>query len=79
MLESGIGRLHNIAVASLPNFSLSNDLSASARYWERDIIVPEVELESDGTVAVPSEPGIGYQVSLERIDEQLVQRKTLMP
>lgn len=77
MLESGIGRLHNIAIATLPNFSMSNDLSASRRYWERDIIDPEVTLQSDGTVAVPQTPGIGHRVSEERIAETEVRRATL--
>lgn len=77
MLESGIGRLHNISIAALPNFSMSNDLSASRRYWERDIIDPEVVLAADGTVRVPQGPGIGHAVIAERIEEQLVRRKTL--
>jgi O-succinylbenzoate synthase len=77
MLESGIGRLHNISIASLPNFSMSNDLSASRRYWERDIIDPEVVLAADGTVGVPQAPGIGHEVLEQRIEEQLERRKML--
>ena len=77
MLESGIGRLHNIAVATLPNFSLSNDLSASRRYWQRDIVEPEVQLLEDGCVAVPQGPGIGYEVREDRIKECLIRSKTL--
>ena len=56
MLESGIGRAHNIALASLPGFTLPGDISASRRYFARDIIVPEVEVSADGTVEVPSGP-----------------------
>ena len=56
MLESGIGRAHNIAMSSLPNFSLPGDVSASRRYWEQDIIEPEVEVSRQGTIRVPSAP-----------------------
>ena len=77
MLESGVGRLHNIAIAALPNFRMSNDLSASRRYWSQDIIDPEVQLLKDGTVAVPQTPGIGYQVREDRIADRLVKRATL--
>lgn len=62
MLESGIGRAHNVALASLPNFSLPGDTSASRRYWERDVVQPEFVLRPDGTVAVPAAPGIGVQI-----------------
>lgn len=79
MLEAGVGRLHNIAIATLPNFTMANDLSASSRYWERDIIEPQVELLDDGTVAVPQGPGIGYQVREDLIRERLVQHATLTP
>ena len=59
MLESGIGRAHNIALASLPNMRLPGDTSASDRYWERDVVDPPFALNADGTVDVPSGPGIG--------------------
>jgi L-alanine-DL-glutamate epimerase-like enolase superfamily enzyme len=59
MLESGVGRAHNVALASLPNMRLPGDTSASDRYWDRDIIDPPFVLEPDGTVAVPTGPGIG--------------------
>jgi O-succinylbenzoate synthase len=62
MLESGIGRAHNIALASLPGFDLPGDISASRRYFARDVIVPEVVLNRDGTVDVPRGPGIGFEV-----------------
>jgi O-succinylbenzoate synthase len=62
MLESGVGRAHNVALATLPAFRLPGDISASRRYWERDIVVPAFELEADGTVAVPTGPGIGVEL-----------------
>ncbi|MBI4545265.1 MAG: o-succinylbenzoate synthase [Gemmatimonadetes bacterium] len=62
MLESGIGRAHNVALASLPNFRLPGDTSASRRYWARDVVRPEFELQPDGTLAVPAGPGIGVEV-----------------
>jgi O-succinylbenzoate synthase len=62
MLESGIGRAHNVALASLPGFTLPGDISASRRYFERDVIVPPVEVAADGTVAVPTAPGLGFEV-----------------
>ena len=58
MLESGIGRAYNVALASLPNFSIAGDISPSARYWERDIVMPEWTM-TDGTMSVPAAPGIG--------------------
>ena len=65
MLESGIGRAHNIALASLPAFSLPGDISASSRYFARDVIVPEVLVEADGTVEVPHGPGLGFEIDLD--------------
>lgn len=62
MLEAGVGRAHNVALASLPNMRLPGDISASRRYWERDIVVPPFELGPDGTVAVPTGPGIGVEL-----------------
>ena len=56
MLESGIGRAHNIALSTLPNFVLPGDVSASKRYWTRDIISPAVEVSPQGTIAVPKRP-----------------------
>ena len=77
MLESGIGRAHNIAMSSLSNFSLPGDVSASRRYWAEDIIDPEVEVTPHGTIRVPSAPGIGYQPRLHRI-ESLTQRREVL-
>lgn len=67
MLESGIGRAHNIALASLPGFSLPGDISASSRYFARDLIVPEVKVSPDGTVKVPTDSGLGFMVDLDYI------------
>ena len=68
MLESGIGRAHNIAMSTLEGFTLPGDVSASARYWEKDIIEPPVTVTPQGTINVPSSPGIGYEVNEEYID-----------
>jgi o-succinylbenzoate synthase len=68
MLESGVGRAHNIAMSSLSNFSLPGDVSASRRYWDEDIIEPEVEVTAQGTIRVPTAPGIGCTPRLDRIE-----------
>jgi O-succinylbenzoate synthase len=62
MLEAGIGRAHNIALATLPNFTLPGDVSASKRYWKHDIIAPEVETTAQGAIVIRDEPGFGYQI-----------------
>ena len=62
MLESGIGRAHNIAMSTLPGFTLPGDVSASHRYWQQDIIEPLVEVTAKGTIRVPNAPGLGYAV-----------------
>jgi O-succinylbenzoate synthase len=77
MLESGIGRAHNIAMSTLPNFTLPGDLSASRRYWTEDIIEPEVEVTPKGTIRVPTAPGIGYAPRLDRIEALTKQRDVL--
>jgi len=63
MLESGIGRAHNIAMSTLSGFTLPGDVSASARYWEKDIIEPPVTVNPQGMINVPCSAGIGYEVS----------------
>lgn len=68
MLESGIGRAHNIALASLPGFALPGDISASSRYFVRDVIVPEVTVATDGTVEVPRAPGLGFAIDFDYIE-----------
>ncbi len=72
MLESGIGRAHNIAMSSLPGFTLPGDVSASHRYWEHDIIEPEVEVSSRGTIRIPETPGLGFSVRRDLIDKLTV-------
>jgi len=74
MLESGIGRAHNLALATLPGFTLPGDISASRRYWERDIVVPEFELVN-GALIPPEGPGIGVEPDMERIEELTVRRQ----
>src|SRR5271155_33367 len=77
MLESGIGRAHNIAMSTLPNFTLPGDVSASRRYWTEDIIEPEVEVTAKGTIRVPTAPGIGYAPRLDRIEALTKRREVL--
>ena len=72
MLESGVGRLHNIAMASLPNFTMPGDLSASRRYWKADIIEPWVDIDNEGCVAVPNTPGLGHEVIEGRVRSHLL-------
>jgi len=77
MLESGIGRAHNIALSTLENFRLPGDVSASKRYWKEDIIEPEVTVSSQGTIAVSDAPGTGYRLR-EDLIEKLTVRKELI-
>jgi O-succinylbenzoate synthase len=67
MLESGIGRAHNIHLSTLPNFSLPSDIAASGRYYAPDLIDPEIEVRADGTIAVPHGPGIGVHIVADRV------------
>jgi len=77
MLEAGIGRAHNIALSTLPNFTLPGDVTASKRYWEEDIILPEVTVSPQGTIHVPTGPGIGFEPRLDRIDDLTVRKERL--
>jgi O-succinylbenzoate synthase len=79
MLESGIGRAHNIHLSTLPNFTLPGDVAASARYFAPDLIDPEIEVRPDGTIAVPQGPGIGVTVVPERIEAATIERLELRP
>lgn len=74
LLETGIGRAANLAVASLPNFRLPGDISASARYWEEDLVAPEFVLNGDGTMDVPQGPGIGVEVRRDVLERFTVER-----
>jgi o-succinylbenzoate synthase len=75
-LEAGIGRAHNVALASLPNFVLPGDVSASKRYWKRDIICPEVEVSSKGTIRVPNGPGLGYEIDHDFLKQATAREET---
>jgi o-succinylbenzoate synthase len=77
MLESGIGRAHNIALSTLENFSLPGDVTASRRYWLEDVIDPEVTVTPEGTIWVPEGPGIGYQPRMNQI-ESITARKEVL-
>gem|GEM_PF-3092531 len=75
MLESGIGRASNLAVASLSNFTLPGDISASKRYFKQDIVEPEYVISTDGKMQVPTDPGIGVQILEERLSAVSVRSK----
>lgn len=77
MLESGIGRAYNVALASLPGFTLPGDLSPSRRYWAQDVVAPEWEMSDQGMVTVPEGAGIGVNVLVDRIDDLTVRSETL--
>jgi O-succinylbenzoate synthase len=76
MLETGIGRAHNIALSTLKNFSLPGDVSASKRYWKEDIIDPEVEVSAQGMIPVSDRPGTGYRVRTDLIEKLTVRKET---
>ena len=77
MLESGVGRAHNIAMSTLAGFSLPGDVSASARYWSEDIIEPPVIVSSSGAIKPPDAPGIGFDLNLPRIESLTVRKETI--
>ena len=78
MLESGVGRAYNVALASLPHFTLPGDVSPSRRYWSQDIITPEWTMDAQGMVAVPVDrPGIGVEVDCDRVDNLTVRSETV--
>jgi O-succinylbenzoate synthase len=77
MLESGIGRSHNIALSTLENFTLPGDVSASARYWKEDIIEPEVTVSAQGEIAIPDTPGRGYEVRYDLIERLTVRKEAV--
>jgi O-succinylbenzoate synthase len=79
MLETGIGRAANLALASLLGFTLPADLSASARYFTRDVITEPLVLAADGTMAVPTSAGLGVTVDLDFLDAVTVDREVLTP
>jgi o-succinylbenzoate synthase len=77
MLESGVGRSHNVALSTLPNFTLPGDVSASKRYWKEDIIEPEVEVSPRGTIRVGDKPGRGYELRKDLIEKLTVRKEIL--
>jgi len=77
MLESGIGRAHNIALSTLPGFTLPGDVSASKRYWKRDIIQPPVEVSPQGAITVPTAPGFGYDLDLDYLKSITVREEII--
>jgi O-succinylbenzoate synthase len=77
MLESGVGRAHNVALSTLENFRLPGDVSASKRYWKEDIIEPEVEVTPQGTIVIRDEPGTGYRVRQDLIEKLTVRKETI--
>lgn len=78
MLESGIGRAHNVALASLPNFSLPGDVSPSARYWAQDIVTPEWTMDKKGFVTVPmDQPGLGVEIDRGRVEKLCVRTESI--
>jgi O-succinylbenzoate synthase len=79
MLESGIGRAHNLHIASLPDFRMPSDLSASKRYYREDLIDPPIELERNGTIRVPDGPGIGVHPVEDRIRKATLKQETFKP
>jgi O-succinylbenzoate synthase len=77
MLESGIGRAHNIAMATLGGFTLPGDVSASSRYWAEDIIEPEVTVTPHGTIVAPDAPGLGFEVKRDLVEALTVRSERL--
>ena len=77
MLETGIGRAHNIALSTLENFRLPGDVSASKRYWKEDIIEPEVEVSPQGMIVISDQAGTGYRVKPDLIEKLTVRKETL--
>jgi o-succinylbenzoate synthase len=76
MLESGIGRAGNVALASLPNFTLPGDISGSRKYYKHDIVEPEFVINSDGTMDVPTKPGIGVEVNMKMLEKVTVRKQS---
>lgn len=76
MMESGVGRAHNIAITSLSNFTIPGDTSASSRYWAEDIVVPEVNFLKPGILGVPEGPGIGYDINWRVVHALQVEEKS---
>jgi O-succinylbenzoate synthase len=78
LLETGVGRAHNIALATLPGFTMPGDVSASDRYWKEDIIDPPVTVSATGMIDVPTAPGLGYTVVESRVRQRSLRRETVL-
>lgn len=79
MIESGVGRAHNIAITALPNFTIPGDTAASSRYWDEDIVEPGVELVAPGQMAVPDRPGIGFTVNPQAVGKYVIRSVNFRP
>ena len=77
MLESGIGRAHNIAISTLAGYTMPGDVSASKRYWHEDIIEPAVEVSAQGTITAPEGPGIGFEIKQQRIEKSTARKQII--
>jgi O-succinylbenzoate synthase len=77
MLESGIGRAHNIALSTLENFTLPGDVSASSRYWKHDIVEPEITVSQAGEIEIPDIPGRGYEVRIDLVERLTVRKEQI--
>jgi O-succinylbenzoate synthase len=77
MLETGVGRSHNIALSTLENFTMPGDVSASARYWAKDIVEPEIAVSAEGEIAVPDTPGRGYEVRADLVERLTVRKERI--
>jgi O-succinylbenzoate synthase len=77
MLESGIGRSHNIALSTLENYTLPGDVSASKRYWAEDIIEPEVTVSPRGEIAISDAPGRGFEVRTDLVERLTVRKQEI--
>lgn len=78
MLESGIGRAHNLAITSLDNFTIPGDTAPSARYWEEDIIQPEIEMNENGEIELSAKPGLGYEINQGALERYTVSTETFL-
>jgi len=77
MLESGIGRAHNVALATLPNFTIPGDVSASKRYWKRELLTEEIVATPNGTIKSNDRPGFGYDIDMDFLDSITVRKETI--
>jgi len=77
MLESGVGRSHNIALSTLENFTLPGDVSASARYWHEEIVEPEITVSAAGEIVIPDTPGRGYEVRTDLVERLTTRKETI--